>query len=139
MKLALADVDEDGLQQTLKEVSSIIDAAKDQSCPVDAANPDPPNVLAHLVDVADLDAVIKFKEKVFETWDEVYHYLCLLQMCSFTDMLVLIGRSLDEQRWYRRMERPEGNILGEQGCLEKGPRHQRCGVHVPFSPRSSVT
>lgn len=56
MKLALADVDEEGLQLTTKEVSSIIGQS---------------NVLARSVDVANLDDVIKFKGEVFEAWDEV--------------------------------------------------------------------
>lgn len=56
MKLALADVDEDGLRQTTEEVSSIVGAS---------------NVLAMPIDVANLGEVIKLKEKVFEAWDEV--------------------------------------------------------------------
>jgi NAD(P)-dependent dehydrogenase (short-subunit alcohol dehydrogenase family) len=56
MKLALADVDEDGLRQTAAEVSSVVGAS---------------NVLAIPVDVANLDELVKFKEKVFEAWDEV--------------------------------------------------------------------
>jgi len=56
MKLALADVDEEGLKQTFEEVSSIVGAS---------------NILTGLVDVANLDEVLKFKEKVFEAWDEV--------------------------------------------------------------------
>ena len=63
MKLALADVDEDGLRQTAKEVSSIVGAS---------------NVLAMPVDVANLGEVVKLKEKVFEAWDEVRHLICLL-------------------------------------------------------------
>ena len=61
MKLALADVDEEGLKETVQEVSPIIGA---------------PNVLATQIDVADLNEVIKFKEKVFEAWDEVRVYGC---------------------------------------------------------------
>ena len=62
MKLALADVDEEGLKQTVQEVSPIIGA---------------PNVLATPIDVANLEEVVKFKEKVFEAWDEVrFHGLC---------------------------------------------------------------
>jgi len=56
MKLALVDVDEEGLQQTVEEVSSIIDAS---------------NVMSFPIDVASLDQVVKLKEKVFEAWDEV--------------------------------------------------------------------
>jgi len=56
MKLALADVDGEGLQETVREVSSIVGAS---------------NVLATLIDVANLDEVVKFKERVFEAWDEV--------------------------------------------------------------------
>jgi len=56
MKLALADVDQEGLQQTANEVSTIIGAS---------------NVLAFPINVADLNEVVKFKEKVFEAWDEV--------------------------------------------------------------------
>jgi len=56
MKLALVDVDEEGLQQTTEEVSSIVGAS---------------NVLAFSIDVASLDEVVKLKEKVFEAWDEV--------------------------------------------------------------------
>ncbi|KAF9651655.1 NAD(P)-binding protein [Thelephora ganbajun] len=56
MKLALVDVDEEGLQQTTKEVSSTVGAS---------------NVLAISIDVANLDEVVKLKEKVFEAWDEV--------------------------------------------------------------------
>ena len=55
------DVDEEGLKQTVQEVSSIIGA---------------PNVLDTHIDVADLDEVIKFKEKVFEAWDEVRLHEC---------------------------------------------------------------
>ena len=63
MKLALADVDEEGLRQTENDVSLIIGAS---------------NVLADLVDVADLKEVVRFKEKVFEAWDEVWPQMCLL-------------------------------------------------------------
>ena len=63
MKLALVDVDEEGLQQTTEEVSSIIGAS---------------NVLATPIDVANLDEVIKLKEKVFEAWDEVQLHICFL-------------------------------------------------------------
>lgn len=56
MKLALADVDQEGLQQTANEVSKIIGAS---------------NVLTFPINVADLNEVVKFKEKVFEAWDEV--------------------------------------------------------------------
>jgi hypothetical protein len=56
MKLALADVDGEGLQETVREVSSIVGAS---------------NVLATPIDVANLDEVVKFKERVFEAWDEV--------------------------------------------------------------------
>ena len=63
MKLALADVDEEGLRQTENDVSLIIGAS---------------NVLADLVDVADLKEVVRFKEKVFEAWDEVCPQICLL-------------------------------------------------------------
>jgi hypothetical protein len=56
MKLALADVDEDALQETAKEVSSIVGAS---------------NVLAISIDLANLDEVIKLKEKVYDAWDEV--------------------------------------------------------------------
>jgi len=62
MKLALADVDEEGLQQTAEEVSSIVGAS---------------NVIADLIDVADLNEVVKLKEKVFEAWDEVH--ICFSQ------------------------------------------------------------
>jgi NAD(P)-dependent dehydrogenase (short-subunit alcohol dehydrogenase family) len=56
MKLALADVDEEGLRETFKQVSLIVGES---------------NVQAHVADVANLDEVVKFKEKVFEAWDEV--------------------------------------------------------------------
>jgi len=56
MKLALADVDEEGLRETHEQVSLIVGG---------------PNVQAHVVNVANLDEVVKFKEKVFEAWDEV--------------------------------------------------------------------
>jgi len=56
MKLALADVDEEGLRQTAQEVTSVIGAS---------------NVLVIPTDVANLDEVVKLKEKVFEAWDEV--------------------------------------------------------------------
>ena len=56
MKLALADVDENALQETAKEVSSIVGAS---------------NVLAISIDLANLDEVIKLKEKVYDAWDEV--------------------------------------------------------------------
>lgn len=56
MKLALVDVDEEGLQQTKEEVSSIVGA---------------PNILAATIDVANLDEVVKLKEKILEDWDEV--------------------------------------------------------------------
>lgn len=63
MKLALADIDQEGLQQTANEVSTIIGAS---------------NVLAFPINVADLNEVLKFKEKVFEAWDEVQLYFFLL-------------------------------------------------------------
>jgi NAD(P)-dependent dehydrogenase (short-subunit alcohol dehydrogenase family) len=63
MKLALVDVDEEGLQQTAKEVSSIVGAS---------------NLLAISIDVANLDEVVKLKEKVFEAWDEVGPQISLL-------------------------------------------------------------
>lgn len=63
MKLALADVDQEGLQQTANEVSKIIGAS---------------NVLTFPINVADLNEVVKFKEKVFEAWDEVRLYFFLL-------------------------------------------------------------
>ena len=56
MKLALADVDKEGLQQTVSEVSSVVGAS---------------NILTQIVNVANLDDVMTFKEKVFEAWDEV--------------------------------------------------------------------
>jgi NADP-dependent 3-hydroxy acid dehydrogenase YdfG len=56
MKLALADVDQEGLRQTVEEVSPIVGAS---------------NILAMPIDVANLDEVVKLKEKVFEAWDEV--------------------------------------------------------------------
>lgn len=90
MKLALADVDEDGLQQTVKEVSPIVGAS---------------NVLALSIDVANLDEVIKLKEKVFEAWDEVQFHTCLLWKCLRADILALTGLGLDEQCWYRRLGR----------------------------------
>lgn len=61
MKLALVDVDEDGLQQTFNEVSSIVGAS---------------NIMAIPADVANLDDVVKLKEKVFEAWDEVLPHTC---------------------------------------------------------------
>lgn len=63
MKLALVDVDEEGLQQTVKEVSPIIGMS---------------NIMAIPVDVANLDEVVKLKEKIFEAWDEVQPNICLL-------------------------------------------------------------
>ena len=66
MKLALADVDQQGLHQTSEEVSSIVGA---------------PNVLAQVVDVANLEDVVKFKEKIFEAWDEVKLYFCFSSKC----------------------------------------------------------
>ena len=63
MKLALADVDEEGLRQTVEEVSQIVGA---------------PNILAMPIDVANLDEVVKLKEKVFEAWDEVRLRIYLL-------------------------------------------------------------
>ena len=74
MKLALADVDEDGLKQTAEEVSLIVGAS---------------NVLANPVDVAVLDEVVRFKEKVFEAWDEVRPQISLSLKCLFTDILWL--------------------------------------------------
>jgi len=73
MKLALVDVDEEGLQQTVEEVSSIITAS---------------NVLFFPIDVASLDQVVKLKETVFEAWDEVRPRICLLWKCSCADMPV---------------------------------------------------
>ena len=61
MKLVLVDVDDEGLEQTANEVSSIVGAT---------------NVLATPIDVANLDEVVKLKEKVFETWDEVKPRIC---------------------------------------------------------------
>lgn len=68
MKLALADVDEEGLKQTAEEVSSIIGAS---------------NVITDLIDVADLNEVVRLKEKVFEAWDEVH--ICFLQKSLSAD------------------------------------------------------
>jgi hypothetical protein len=68
MKLALADVDEEGLEQTFKEVSSVVGAS---------------NILTGLVDVGNLDEVLKFKEKVFEAWDEVQLYFSLMEVCMY--------------------------------------------------------
>lgn len=88
MKLALADVDEEGLKQTAEEVSSIVGAS---------------NVLALAIDVANLDEVTKFKEKVFETWDEVFLYF--FSRSSKRCAQEFTGRSVDEQCWYRHLER----------------------------------
>jgi len=70
MKLALADVDEEGLKQTTEEVSSIVGAS---------------NVISDLIDVADLNEVVKLKEKVFEAWDEVQPHICFLQKSLSAD------------------------------------------------------
>ena len=63
MKLVLADVDEEALQQTTEEVSPIVGAS---------------NVMAIPIDVANLNEVVKLKEKVFEAWDEVQPHICFL-------------------------------------------------------------
>jgi predicted transcriptional regulator len=81
MKLALVDVDEEGLQQTTKEVSSVVGAS---------------NVLATLIDVADLNEVIKLKEKVFEAWDEVQpHIFFRIQIFIRWSACPLTGRGSD--------------------------------------------
>ena len=81
MKLALVDVDEDGLRQTFDEVSSIVGAS---------------NIMAIPADVANLDDVVKLKEKVFEAWDEVLPHTCLLWKRLCAHMLALTGRGSDE-------------------------------------------
>jgi len=77
MKLALVDVDVESLQQTADEVSLIVGV---------------PNVLAIPIDVANLDEVIKLKERIFEAWDEVrpiyaYYINACVLICSCVDRL----------------------------------------------------
>ncbi|KIP04228.1 hypothetical protein PHLGIDRAFT_25699 [Phlebiopsis gigantea 11061_1 CR5-6] len=56
MKLAIADVNEAGLQQTAKEVAAIIGE---------------PNVIAVPTDVSKFESVAEFRDKIYDKWGEV--------------------------------------------------------------------
>jgi NAD(P)-dependent dehydrogenase (short-subunit alcohol dehydrogenase family) len=56
LKLALVDIDKEGLQKTVKIVTGFVGEA---------------NVLAIPTDVSQLDEVVRLKDKVFEAWGEV--------------------------------------------------------------------
>ena len=55
MKIAIADVDAERLNNTGRELAETIDAQ---------------NVLVIPTDVSDLDQVVNLKEKVYDTWGE---------------------------------------------------------------------
>jgi hypothetical protein len=56
LKIALADIEEDKLKETGKEISAIVGNA---------------NVLIIPTDVSKIDDVVKLRDKVYETWGEV--------------------------------------------------------------------
>lgn len=56
MKVAIADVNVEGLEETGKEVSAIIGVS---------------NVLVVPTDVSKLDEVVRLRDKVYEVWGEV--------------------------------------------------------------------
>lgn len=56
MKVAIADVNVEGLEETGKEVSAIIGES---------------NVLVVPTDVSKLDEVVRLRDKVYEVWGEV--------------------------------------------------------------------
>lgn len=56
MKIAVADVNEEGLAETVKEVAAIIGQS---------------NVIAVPTDVSKFESVVQFREKVYEAWGEV--------------------------------------------------------------------
>jgi hypothetical protein len=62
LKIAIADVDEEGLNETAKTVVGLIGEA---------------NVLVVPTNVAKLDEVVKLKDKVYEAWGEVSFPACL--------------------------------------------------------------
>ena len=78
MKVALADVNEEGLQQTAKDVVAIIGE---------------PNVLAVPTDVSKFESVVEFRDKIFDNWGEVS------VPCSYIDVMsALPPRCLDVYR-----------------------------------------
>ncbi len=56
MKIAIADINEEGLAETRKEVAAIVGE---------------PNVLVIPTDVSKLDEVVHLRDKVYEHWGEV--------------------------------------------------------------------
>lgn len=66
MKLAIADVNEAGLQQTAKEVAAIIGE---------------PNVIAVPTDVSKFESVAEFRDKIYDKWGEVS------VPCSYTGIM----------------------------------------------------
>ena len=56
MKIAIADVNEQGLHETAQEVADIIGQA---------------NVITVPTDVSKFDSVVQFREKIYDSWGEV--------------------------------------------------------------------
>ena len=76
MKIAIADVNEQGLHETAQEVADIIGQA---------------NVITVPTDVSKFESVVQFREKIYDSWGEVSssHHgqvslaaLCLLDFIS---------------------------------------------------------
>ena len=56
MKIAIADVNVEGLNKTAKDVTAVVGEA---------------NVLAIPTDVSQLDQVVRLRDRVYEAWGEV--------------------------------------------------------------------
>ena len=74
MKVAIADVNVEGLAETAKQAAAIVGQA---------------NVLVVPTDVGKFDSVVQFREKVYEAWGEV-GVLC---RCVSPDFVLLSSRS----------------------------------------------
>jgi hypothetical protein len=68
LKVAIADIDEDGLREVGKRLVGVVGEA---------------NVMVVPTDVTKLDQVVKLRDRVYEAWGEVGS-LCLL-WCLLTD------------------------------------------------------
>lgn len=107
MKLALADVDEDGLRQTVAEVSSILGEN---------------NVLAFPIDVTNLDEVVKFKEKVVEAWDEVAVLMNNAGIAAWNDKRGTSWENRDV--WTKVFDTNVVGVLNVQHTFVKSMLHQ---------------
>ena len=67
MKIALADVNTDGLDFVSKEVQAIQQALP----PAESATGPGPNFIVVPTDVSKLEDVVRLKDRVYETWGEV--------------------------------------------------------------------